>query len=85
MVISKKHNLHHQLHCIDATYNDGFRPDIILLLLLALVLPSRNPIECHKEVLSSQPIMFPHLSVLTNLPPCLGCVQIFLQFFFFLH
>ena len=34
-----------------------------------MVLPSENPMKCHEEVLYSQPMVPPKLSVLTFFPP----------------
>ena len=58
---------------VSAHNNGGFLPDMILL---------SNPIECHEEVLSLQPVILPkHFDIFS---PCQGmlrkssCVHIFL-------
>ena len=53
-------------------YNGEFLLDIVLLN--PMLLPSGNPIKCHEEVLSLQP-MFPPKRVGIFFSPCLGDLQ----------
>ena len=54
---------------ISVQYNGGFLPDLILLLTQCYY-HRGNPIECHEEVLSLQPMIPPkRFDVLF---PCLG-------------
>ena len=59
---------------VSLEYNGGFLADIILLTLLSMLLPSRNPIKCHEEVLSWQR-MFPPTKRFGNFAPYLGDAQ----------
>ena len=47
---------------VNVQHNGGFVPDIIIPMLL----PLGNPIECHEEVLSLQPTIPPKL---VDIPP----------------
>ena len=42
---------------VSVQYNGGFLPDMILLT--QCYLPSGNPIKCHEDVLSLQPMVPP--------------------------
>ena len=53
---------------LSAQYNGGFLLDMILFVD-PMLLPSGNPIKCHEEVLSSQPIITKsYLNILTFSP-----------------
>ena len=52
------------INVVNVQHNGGFLPDIIMLT--PMLLPLGNPIKCHKEVLSLQPIIPPKL---VDIPP----------------
>ena len=58
---------------IRVQYNGGLLLDIILLAL-SYYHRGRNPIKCHEEVLSLQP-MFPPNTRFDHFPPCLENAQ----------
>ena len=72
---------------LSVQYNGGFLPDIILLLTQCYH-HWGNPIKCHEEVLSLQPMMTPkfffkHLNVFTFFPLTGGCSEGVVAFRFF--
>ena len=49
------------INVVTVQYSVGFLPDIMLLTLSMLLPPSGNPINCHEEFWSSQPVLCPPL------------------------